>query len=277
MYRAKHSGRGRYALFTHSDRIAAMTRLNLEGELRRALDNSEFYLVYQPIVSLQTQQISGFEALLRWNSAGKQISPIEFISIAEETGLINSLGWWILREACGQMQSWNQQFNNRLNLSINVNVSPIQLRQVDFIRTLNQILIETGLPNHCLKIEITESCLLENIDSDTNLLQELKNMGIQLCIDDFGTGYSSLSRLHNLPIDTLKIDQSFVKRIGSDSDSTATIETIISLAQSLNMHTVAEGVETRSQLDKLIAIGCNFGQGYLFSRPCDLPTAYKLL
>ncbi|WP_201323250.1 EAL domain-containing protein [Pseudanabaena sp. lw0831] len=280
MYQAKHKGRRRYELFTQSDRIAAMTRLNLESDLRRALDKNEFYLMYQPIVSLQTQQICGYEALVRWkNSAGQQISPSEFIPITEETGLINSLGWWIMQEVCQQTQLWNQQLNNsnNMNLSINVNVSPIQLRQLDFIKTLKQILIETGLPNHCLKLEITESCLLENIDSDTNLLQDLKDLGIRLCIDDFGTGYSSLSRLHDLPIDTLKIDQSFVKRIGSESDSAVIIETIISLAQSLNMHTVAEGVETRSQLDKLIAIGCNFGQGYLFSRPCDLATASKIL
>jgi diguanylate cyclase (GGDEF)-like protein len=280
MYQAKHKGRGRYELFTQSDRIAAMTRLNLESDLRRALDKNEFYLMYQPIVSLQTQQICGYEALVRWkNSAGQHISPSEFIPITEETGLINPLGWWIMQEACQQTQLWNQQLNNsnNINLSINVNVSPIQLRQLDFIKTLKQILIETGLPNHCLKLEITESCLLENIDSDTNLLKDLKDLGIRLCIDDFGTGYSSLSRLHDLRIDTLKIDQSFVKRIGSESDSTVIIETIISLAQSLNMHTVAEGVETRSQLDKLIAIGCNFGQGYLFSRPCDLATASKIL
>ncbi len=280
MYQAKHKGRGRYELFTQSDRTAAMTRLNLERDLRRALDKHEFYLMYQPIVSLQTQQLCGFEALVRWeNSAGKHIPPNEFIPITEETGLINSLGWWIMHEACQQIQIWNQQLNNlnNTNLSINVNVSPIQLRQFDFVKTLQRILIETGLPNHCLKLEITESCLLENIDSDTNLLQDLKDLGIKLCIDDFGTGYSSLSRLHELPIDTLKIDQSFVNRIGSDLDSTVIIETIISLSQSLNMYTVAEGIETRSQLDKLITLGCNSGQGYLFSRPCDLATASKLL
>ena len=277
MYQAKQKGRGRYELFTQSDRIAAMVRLNLERDLRRAVDKHEFYLMYQPIVSLQTQQVCGFEALLRWeNSEGKHISPNEFIPITEETGLINSLGWWVMQEACQQAQLWNQQLNNT-NLSININVSPLQLRQFDFVKTLKQILIETGLTNHCLKLEITESCLLENIDSDTNLLQDLQALGIQLCIDDFGTGYSSLSRLHDLPIDTLKIDQSFVKRIGSQSDSTAIIETIISLSQSLNIHTVAEGVETRSQLDKLIEIGCNFGQGYLFSRPCDQATASKIL
>ncbi|MBD2176071.1 EAL domain-containing protein [Pseudanabaena sp. FACHB-1998] len=290
MYQAKQKGRGRYELFTQSDHTAAMTRLNLERDLRYALDKHEFYLMYQPIVALQTQQICGFEALVRWkNRAGQQISPEKFIPITEETGLINSLGWWIMEAACQQTQIWNQQLNNPNNtnlsinnlsinnLSININVSPIQLRQFDFVKTLKQILMETGLPNHCLKLEITESCLLENIDSDTNLLKDLKDLGIQLCIDDFGTGYSSLSRLHDLPIDTLKIDQSFVKRIGSKSDSTVIIETIISLSQSLNIHTVAEGIETRSQLDKLIAIGCNFGQGYLFSRPCDLEAAYKLL
>jgi diguanylate cyclase (GGDEF)-like protein len=278
MYQAKYKGRGRYALFTQSDRTSAMTRLNLERDLRRALEREEIYLVYQPIVSLQTQQISGFEALVRWHHpSGGFISPSEFIPISEETGLINSLGWWIMREACQQTQLWNQQFSDHLKLSINVNVSPIQLRQADFIQILKQILQETGLPTHCLKIEITESCLLENIDSDTNLLKHLKNLGIKLCIDDFGTGYSSLSRLHELPIDTLKIDQSFVKRIGLISDSTVIIETIASLAQSLNMHTVAEGVETQTQLDKLIEIGCNFGQGYIFSKPCDLAMASKIL
>jgi len=283
MYQAKHKGRGRYALFTKSDRTLAMNRLNLEQDLRHALERKEIYLLYQPIVSLKDQQICGFEALVRWkHPSGKLISPVEFIPIAEETGLINSLGWWIMQEACQQTQFWNQklkdEFSFQVNsLSINVNVSPIQLRQTDFIKTLKQILLETDLPNHCLKIEITENCLLENIDSDANLLNHLKNLGIKLCIDDFGTGYSSLSRLYELPIDTLKIDQSFVKRIGSQLDSTVIIETIAALAKSLNMHIVAEGVETQAQLEKLMLVGCNFGQGYLFSKPCDLPTAYKLL
>jgi diguanylate cyclase (GGDEF)-like protein len=278
LYQAKQQGRGRYAFFIESDRTSVMTRLNLERDLRQALDRQEFYLCYQPIVSLETQKISGFEALVRWNHpSGELISPLQFIGIAEETGLINSLGWWIMQEACRQTQLWNQQFKDRPDLSINVNVSPIQLRQADFCQTLKQILQATELPNHHLKLEITEGCLLENIDAESNLFRQLQDLDIKLCIDDFGTGYSSLSRLHQLQVDTLKIDRSFVNQIGSESDSTEIIATITSLARSLNMHSVAEGVETQAQLEKLIKIGCQFGQGYLFSKPCDRHAAYQLL
>ncbi|MEI6429301.1 MAG: EAL domain-containing protein, partial [Pseudanabaena sp. ELA607] len=278
MYKAKHQGRGRYATFTHGDRVAAMSRLHMERDLRQALEQEEFYLHYQPIVSLETLHIIGFEALVRWHHpSGQPISPTQFITVAEETGLINSLGWWIMREACQQIHQWNQQLGVGNWLSVNVNVSPVQLRQVDFLARVKQILHETGLPYDLLKLEITESCLLDNIDGTNELFAQFKELGIKLCIDDFGTGYSSLSRLHELPIDTLKIDQSFVKRIGSAADSVAMIQTISSLADSLQISSVAEGIETQSQLDELIAIGCHLGQGYLFAKSCSAEDAWELL
>jgi diguanylate cyclase (GGDEF)-like protein len=287
MYQAKHKGRGRYEIFDPVVRRWAMDRLNLEQELRQGIDRGEFCLYYQPIVCLQTQNIQGVEALLRWqHPSGKMISPEQFISIAEETGLINPLGWWVVESACQQMRQWQQQLslNNPLNNStsnpisnslniandeftffVNVNISPIQLKQQDLVKNLRQILRETGLSGHYLKLEITESCLLETTDSQLELLNELQELGIKLCIDDFGTGYSSLNRLHTLPINTLKIDRSFVDRL--TSGHTEIIEMIVALGHSLDMSIVAEGIEVASQAEQLTKLGCQLGQGYLFSPP----------
>ncbi|NJL88672.1 MAG: EAL domain-containing protein [Coleofasciculaceae cyanobacterium SM2_1_6] len=275
MYQAKHKGRGRYEIFDPRVRRWAMERLNLEQELRQGIDRGEFCLYYQPIVCLQTQQIQGVEALLRWqHPSGKIISPEQFISIAEETGLINPLGWWIVESACQQMQQWQQQFSinnstnsasNEFKFFMNVNISPIQLKQQDLVRNLRQILRKTSLPGHYLKLEITESCLLETTNSQLELLNQLQELGIKLCIDDFGTGYSSLNRLHTLPINTLKIDRSFVDRL--TSGHTEIIEMIVALGHSLDMSIVAEGIEVVSQAEQLNKLGCQLGQGYLFSPP----------
>ncbi len=299
MYQAKHKGRGRYEIFDPVVRRWAMERLNLEQELRQGIDRGEFRLYYQPIVCLQTQKIQGVEALLRWqHPSGKIISPEQFISIAEETGLINPLGWWIIEEACQQIHQWQQEFspniapdnsiNNSINNSpnilsnsfinnssdissnefaffMNVNISPVQLKQQDLVRNIRQILLEIGLSGHYLKLEITESCLLETTDSQLELLNELQELGIKLCIDDFGTGYSSLNRLHTLPINTLKIDRSFVDRL--TSGHTEIIEMIVALGHSLDMSIVAEGVEVASQVEQLTKLGCQLGQGYLFFPP----------
>lgn len=285
MYRAKHKGRGRYEVFDPEMQKIVMARLYLENDLRRAIatttnlnSESEFCLHYQPIISLSGGEIVGFEALVRWNHPSRGlVSPGQFIPVAEETGLINELGWWILREACRQTKVWLQLFSGDVPLRINVNLSPVQLLQVDLRERIQEIILETALPPNSLKLEITESCVLDVSSEEAKVLKQLKSMGIQLCIDDFGTGYSSLSRLHEFPIDTLKIDMSFVSRIGKKNGGEEMIQTIISLARSLKMSTVAEGIDTTEKLQKLQDLGCDFGQGFLFSKPVDSLKATALL
>ncbi|MEG4248253.1 EAL domain-containing protein [Microcoleus sp. Pol10D4] len=278
MYYAKAQGRGRYEIFDPAMQTVAMTRLQLENDLRRAIALQEFCVHYQPIVSLSTGQLSGFEALVRWyHPSGRMYPPAEFIPVAEETGLINELGWWVLQEACHQISIWQQQFPQTPPLAINVNLSPVQLKQVNLVNRIEEILQQTGFPSYCLKLEITESCILETVSREEKMLKQLKALGILLCIDDFGTGYSSLSRLHEFPIDTLKIDRSFVSRIGLDNSGVEIIQTIVTLARSRDMDIVAEGIETPTQLQKLRELGCELGQGYLFSRPVDSEKATELL
>ncbi len=278
MYYAKAQGRGRYEVFDPAMQAVAMTRLQLENDLRRAMVLQEFCVHYQPIVSLSTGQLSGFEALVRWHHpSGTIYPPAEFIPVAEETGLINELGWWVLHEACHQIRIWQQQFPQTPPLAINVNLSPVQLKQVNLLNRIEEILQQTALPSYSLKLEITESCILETVSREEKMLKQLKALGIQLCIDDFGTGYSSLSRLHEFPIDTLKIDRSFVSRIGADNSGIEIIQTIVTLARSRGMDIVAEGIETPTQLQKLQELGCELGQGYLFSKPVDSFQATELL
>ncbi|HEY9294883.1 MAG TPA: EAL domain-containing protein [Phormidium sp.] len=278
MYHAKAQGRGRYEIFDPTMQTVAMARLQLENDLRRAIALQEFCVHYQPIVSISTGQLSGFEALVRWHHASGIIyPPAEFIPVAEETGLINELGWWVLQEACHQIGIWQQQFPQTPPLAINVNLSGVQLKQVNLLNRIEDILQQTGIPSYCLKLEITESCILETISREEKMLKQLKALGIQLCIDDFGTGYSSLSRLHEFPIDTLKIDRSFVSRIGADNSGVEIIQTIVTLARSRGMDIVAEGIETPTQLQKLRELGCELGQGYLFSQPVDSEKATELL
>ena len=293
MYHAKAKGKGRYEVFDRAMQTNAMGRLHLENDLRRAifLRNAdpnilrqadakavqEFCLYYQPIVSLSNLELIGFEALVRWHNPHKGwISPDKFIPVAEEIGLIDDLGWWILQEACTQISIWHQLFPHQTPLTINVNFSAMQLKQLELVSQIEEILEETGIPTSSLKIEITESCLLETLGLEQKFSQ-LRDLGIKLCIDDFGTGYSSLSRLHEFPIDTLKIDRSFVKLIGSNKGHTEIIQTIMTLARSRGMEVVAEGVETIEQLAKLQSLGCDFGQGYLFSKPLDSENAIQIL
>ena len=287
MYHAKAKGKGRYEVFDPQMQTIAMTRLHLENDLRRALAKpvgdlysglKEFSLYYQPIVCLSTGELRGFEALVRWNHPSKGwISPDKFIPVAEETGLINDLGWYILQEACRQIHFWHQEYPISHSLTINVNFSAVQLKQVQLLNKLQKIMHKMGVTTSILKLEITESCILESLGSEEKILKQLKALGIKLCIDDFGTGYSSLSRLHEFPIDTLKIDRSFVSRIGSDQSNIEIIQTIIMLARSRGMDVVAEGIETKLQLDQLRELGCEFGQGYLFSKPVDKEAATELL
>ncbi|MEG4807827.1 EAL domain-containing protein [Microcoleus sp. F8-D3] len=280
MYRAKKQGSGNYQVFDPQMQADANARLELEQDLRKAMAaagvanaQQEFCLYYQPIVSLITEEIKGFEALIRWNHPKGMISPDTFIPIAEETGLINPLGWWILREACNQLRRWQEELPD-LPLKLNVNFSPIQFQQVNFFEQIAEILQQTGINKNTLNIEITESCLLKT----TNLNFEfLKAIGVGICIDDFCTGYSSLSLLKELPIDTLKIDRSFLQNLARNPNDTSLIQTIILLGKNLSMEIVAEGVETQEQIEILRELGCILGQGYFFSRPLDSHNATRFI
>jgi diguanylate cyclase (GGDEF)-like protein len=270
MYEAKKTGRSCYALFTDDLHIRIFKVLQLESDLRQALTQQEFQLHYQPIVSLQTNQLVGFEALLRWQHPQRGfIPPNDFIALAEETGFIIPLGEWVLREACRQMYTWQQAFPNQVDLLMSVNLSGKQLRDPRSIETIDRVLAETGLDGRFLKLELTESMLIDDVEMVLQTLENICARNIQLSIDDFGTGYSSLSYLPRFPIDTLKIDRSFVSQIANKAENLEIVRAIISLAQSIEMDVVAEGVETVEQLEQLKALGCGFGQGYLFSRPLD--------
>ncbi|MGI0488751.1 EAL domain-containing protein [Pantanalinema rosaneae CENA516] len=278
MYRAKALGKSRYELFDTSMHHQAITLLQLETDLRYAIERQEFELHYQPIIALKTNRLSGFEALVRWRHPQRGlVSPGAFIAIAEETGLINPIGWWVLQEACQQMQHWQTQFSLQPPLSISVNLSGKQLAQPDAVTRVQQILHTTGLNPAALKLEITESSIMENAESTVARLQQLKALGIQLSIDDFGTGYSSLSYLCRFPIDTLKIDRSFIHTMDSELEKLELVRTIATLAWNLNMDVVAEGVENEHQLAYLKSLGCEYAQGYLFSRPVDQLETEKLI
>ncbi|SKB16203.1 putative Diguanylate cyclase/phosphodiesterase [Planktothrix sp. PCC 11201] len=278
MYNAKHLGKGCYQVLTQAMQIPALQRLEQENQLRQALIRREFILNYQPIIALATGKITGFEVLIRWNNPLKNMtSPDDFIPIAEETGLIQAIDLWVLKQACYQMNCWNQQFPNLPPLSININLSPIDLKQINLVEKIQQIMDNYILKNWSLKLEITETCFLETLTFNKDLIHQLLAIGIELCIDDFGTGYSSLSRLHNFPLCTLKIDRSFVSQIQSEAKGSEIIHTIIMLAHSLGMDVIAEGIETKIQLEKLTELGCNYGQGYLISKPLDCSKATEFL
>jgi len=278
-HHAKVQAHVTHAVFNPAMHEQAVARFQLETDLRRAIERPPFQVYYQPIVSLETGKITGFEALVRWfHPTRGMVSPNEFIPIAEETGLISFIDWWVLREACAQLKIWQQVFaKDTAPLTMSVNLSGMQLSQLGLLERLDQVLRETGVEGQNLKLEITESGLLQNASSGTVILQQLKLLGVQLSIDDFGTGYSSLARLHQLPIDTLKIDRSFVNEIGNDGESLAIIRAIMTLAHSLDMDVIAEGIETQEQLSRLRSLNCEYGQGYFFSRPVDNKAAEELL
>jgi EAL domain-containing protein (putative c-di-GMP-specific phosphodiesterase class I) len=277
MYYAKISGKARHKMFDVSMRDHAVERIELENDMRRALERNaegkEFFLCYQPIVSLGDGKVTGFEALARWRHPLKGfISPRVFIPIAEETGLIYDLGRWVMFEACRQIQAWNMTFKNDPPYTISVNLSARQFAQADLIQQITQVLRESGLPPQCLKLEITESVLIDDPDSVSRLLEELRRLGVQLQIDDFGTGYSSLSYLHRLPIDALKIDRSFINKLMDRTEETPVSEvvrTIITMAWGLNIKVVAEGVESQEQYAWLKGLGCNYAQGFLIAEPLE--------
>lgn len=278
MYKAKAQGRGCHQVFDISMHSQAVALMQLETDLQRAILNQEFQLYYQPIVSLRSQQTSGFEALLRWHHPERGLlSPAEFIPLLEETGLIIPIGWWVLREACAQMRTWQKQFPYP-PLFISVNLSSKQLAQLDFIEQLQQVLQQTQLDAKSLKLELTESTLIENQESSAaELLLKLQVMDVGLSLDDFGTGYSSLSYLHRFRLDMLKIDRSFIHNVDSDLEKLEILRTIITLAWNLGMDVVAEGVETKKQMYQLQSLKCKFAQGYLFSKPLNKENVELLL
>ncbi|UBF26400.1 EAL domain-containing protein [Kovacikia minuta CCNUW1] len=278
MYHAKGKGKAQYQIFDTAMHVRAVALLQLETDLRRALERQEFQLHYQPIVSLESQKITGFEALVRWCHPERGlVAPGEFIPVAEETGLIIPLGNWVLQEACRQMRYWQQEFSAADHLTISVNISGKQFSQANFTPQIQQILQETGLDAKSLKLEITESILMDNVESTTASLLQLQALGIQLSMDDFGTGYSSLSYLNRFPVSTLKIDRSFIQSVDTDTEKLEIIRTVIMLARSLGMDAVAEGVETAQQLARLRELHCESGQGYFFSKPLDGQKAGCLL
>ncbi|MEG5039334.1 MULTISPECIES: EAL domain-containing protein [unclassified Microcoleus] len=309
MYRAKELGRSRHEVFNSSMHAHALRLLQLENDLRRAIESirepareedfppspesalpplspaPQFIIHYQPIVSIATNTITSFEALVRWQHPERGlVSPGEFITIAEETGLIVPLGRWVLRTACHQIRQWQQLFPSNPPLSVSVNISVKQFSQPNLIEYIDQVLAETHLDGSSLKLEITESVLIENSESVTAMLVQLRTRNIHLCIDDFGTGYSSLSYLHRFPTNTLKIDRSFVSRMGGEFDfskggidPTEIVRSIVTLSHNLGMDVVAEGVEEASQLSILKGLKCEYAQGFFFSKPVDSQTAAALI
>ena len=278
MYRAKSMGKARHELFDKGMHTRALTQLQLETDLRRAVDRQEFIIHYQPIVSLANFRLAGFEALVRWEHPERGlVPPTDFIRIAEETGLIVPLGHWVLREACYQMREWQKIIPADPPLSISVNLSSKQFMQPDLIGQVKAVLEETQIDPRSLKLEITESVVMENFEVAVEMLQQLRNLGVELSIDDFGTGYSSLSYLHRFPISTLKIDRSFVSSMADNNENTEIVRTIVMLARNLGMKVVAEGVETKEQLAQLRALDCDYGQGYFFSKPTNVDDTGKLL
>jgi diguanylate cyclase (GGDEF)-like protein/PAS domain S-box-containing protein len=276
MYHAKERGRNNFQFFKAEMNLKSVERHSLEGSLRRALSREEFLLHYQPKVNLDTGEITGVEALIRWQQPDRGlVPPAQFVPIAEDCGLILPIGRWVLREACRQARAW--QDAGLPPLPIAVNVSAVEFRHKGFVESVQAILLETGLEARYLELELTEGVLMEDAESTASVLHELKRMGVQLAVDDFGTGYSSLSYLRRFPIDVLKIDQSFVQQMTSDPDDSSIVSAIISMGKSLKHVVVAEGIETQGQKAYLQTQRCQEGQGYLFSRPVAAAQFAELL
>jgi diguanylate cyclase (GGDEF)-like protein/PAS domain S-box-containing protein len=266
MYHAKERGRGNFQFFEAAMNLRAVQRQSVESELRRALTNHEFLLHYQPKVNLDTGDITGVEALIRWQQPdGTLVLPSEFVHIAEDCGLIVPIGRWVMREACKQARAWQDAGLRHLRMA--VNVSAVEFREKGFVENVRQILSDTGLRPHYLVLELTERVLMENAASTALVLEELKTMGVQLAVDDFGTGYSSLSYLRQFPIDVLKIDQSFIQKISSNLDDSTIIAAIIAMGRNLHHIVIAEGIETHEQMAYLQSQHCEEGQGFLLSPP----------
>jgi diguanylate cyclase (GGDEF)-like protein len=275
MHHAKREGRNNFQRFSLDMATRTERHAELKLRLRRALERQEFTLHYQPLVTLSSGEILGAEALLRWKDMDRMVAPAEFVPIAEESGLIVPIGLWALREACRQCRAWLDLGHKSMQVA--VNLSPRQFRQKDLVRAIEAILRETRLPARCLEIEITETTIMHSTAHTIGALHELTALGVRVSVDDFGTGYSSLAYLHRFPVHKLKIDQSFVRDIGTDRADTALVGTMVALARQLKLTSVAEGVETSHQLAYLLDVGCETGQGYLFSPPLAAEALTPLL
>ncbi|MBS1795691.1 MAG: EAL domain-containing protein [Acidobacteria bacterium] len=277
MYRAKEAGKARYEVFNKAMHVRNMNLLRMENDLRKAIERSEFRVFYQPIVNLRTGATDEFESLVRWNHPELGfIPPVDFIPVAEETGMIVPVGEWVLEESCRQIGDWRRRFPKR-QLSVSVNLSAKQLMHPNLIRQVKEIMRSGTLHPDCLKLEVTESMVMDNAEAALEVLSELCALGVRLSTDDFGTGYSSLSYLHRFPFERLKIDRSFVGKMDSDAKSEEIVRTILTLAENLNLEVVAEGIETEPQLFRLRELGCNLAQGYLFSKPVAAAEAERVL
>lgn len=275
---AKKTGRDRFEIFVDGMHSSSVKAFQMENDLRNALERNELKIHYQPIVALDTGVLSGFESLLRWEHPTQGfISPADFVPVAEETGLIVPIGEWILRESCRQIGSWQQKSDRAKNLWISVNVSSKQFLDIDLVSLVSSVLEETGVEPSSLKLEMTESTMVQNVDYVASVMKDLKQTGVKFSVDDFGTGFSSLSTLHSFPLDSLKIDRSFVSQIKAADRPVEIIRTIVTLAQSLNLEIIAEGVETIEQLTQLRQLGCEFGQGYCFATPLEASALDELL
>ncbi len=280
MYEAKARGRGQVAVFDKVLRQRALVRLQTENDLRGALRRDEFQLYYQPIVELKTGAISGFEALLRWQRRPDElVAPGHFIDIAEETGLIVTIGSWVLREACEATARWHRRFKHRKPVTMSINVSPRQFLQPGFTDLVRTTIRETGIDPATISLEITEGIAIANPDRAVRIMTELRDLGVKMSLDDFGTGYSSLGHLHRYPFNTLKLDRSFVLGLGEGGDpiGTGIVQAVLDLASTMNLSVIAEGLETNRQRRHLRGMGCEFGQGYFYSKPVSAESAELLL
>jgi diguanylate cyclase len=276
MYQAKEKGGGNYQFFERGMNVRAEERKSMEIDLRFALERDEFVIHYQPKIDLKAGGITGVEALLRWHHPERGlVGPLQFISIAEDCGLMVPIGKWALRESCRQAKAWQDAGLPAIEMA--VNVSSVEFRNDKFLEGISTILKETGLEPRYLELELTESVLMQHAEFSVPVLQKLKAMGVRLAIDDFGTGYSSLSYLRQFPIDTLKVDQSFIHEINADTDEATIISAVINMGCRLKHRVIAEGVETAEQLAFLRAHGCDEGQGYYFGRPMPALETSKLL
>jgi EAL domain-containing protein (putative c-di-GMP-specific phosphodiesterase class I) len=277
MYMAKGRGKSGCEVFDPSAHRALRDRFSLKNDLQRALANNEFALRYQPVLDLETGAVSGVEALIRWERPDHGVvSPADFIPLAEESGLVVPMGAWVLEQACVQLATWRRE-RPESGLSMSVNLSTRQLQDPDIVEHVESALEKTGIAPSSLTLEITESVLMDDTEKVLATLQALKALGVQLAIDDFGTGYSSLSYLHQFPFDILKIDKAFIGRHGDGSDESPLVRAIVELARTLGLRTVAEGIETPEQLDKLRDLRCDLGQGYLFAAPLAKAEAESFL
>jgi diguanylate cyclase (GGDEF)-like protein len=280
LYRAKASGRGRYTIFEQRMSHLPSEHLHLESDLHRAIERNELRVHYQPIFSLADSHITGLEALVRWEHPEKGlVAPGHFIPLAEDTGLIVPIGKWVLAEACRQMRQWQEQLQSTQQMFVSINLSARQLQDPSLLQDVQEALEGSGLDPQCVQLEITESVVMAEPEATVFKLHALKSLGIKLAVDDFGTGYSSLAYLKRFPIDVLKIDRAFVSGLDSDQgeQDSAIVQTVVSLAQALGLRTTAEGIEERSQWTRLLELGCDSGQGYIFSRPLGAEAIEGLL